>query len=245
VDWALSTLAGRPATPVGRGQVGSRPARCADPRGWQGSRRSLRRPRRCHDRLAARSVGSRGCAARGFWEPRPAQAVLGQRGGAGAGPIRPAAGGGAASKRCRTMSLGCLGRRLLRGRTYWTPELDLGSVDFGFLACDGVLSVSGLDGDFCALAGDPEMGVLDVDGDDVAGVGAADSKSLARQIAVTGLKSSDTQQRLSQKTWLSTDSCQSPSRVGGRAPPSQVWPLKCADVTSRRDGRAPRVRFRQ
>jgi hypothetical protein len=41
------------------------------------------------------------------------------------------------------------------------------------------LSVSRVDGDFGAVAGDSEVGVLDVDGDYVAGVGAADSQALA------------------------------------------------------------------
>jgi hypothetical protein len=46
---------------------------------------------------------------------------------------------------------------------------------FGFPAGDGALLGSGVQGDLRAVAGYAEMGVLDVDGDDLPGVGGSDA----------------------------------------------------------------------
>jgi Helix-turn-helix family len=53
-------------------------------------------------------------------------------------------------------------------------------VDFGFPPGDGALLVSGVQGDLGPVAGDAQVGVLDVDGDDLPGVAGADAQPLAR-----------------------------------------------------------------
>jgi len=52
-------------------------------------------------------------------------------------------------------------------------------VDLGFPAGDRSLLFPGMQGYFGAVAGDAEVGVLDVDGDDLAGVAGADPEPLA------------------------------------------------------------------
>src|SRR6266542_3029782 len=66
--------------------------------------------------------------------------------------------------------------------------LELGRVDLGFPALDRVLGFTGVDGQFGAVAGDAEAGVLDVDGDDLACVAASHAQALAgdHDIAVPG-----------------------------------------------------------
>jgi hypothetical protein len=51
-------------------------------------------------------------------------------------------------------------------------------VDVGFLPGDGALLSTGVQGDLGAVAGDAEVGVLDVDGDDLPGVAGADAQPL-------------------------------------------------------------------
>ena len=48
-----------------------------------------------------------------------------------------------------------------------------------FHRVDGALLVAGVEGYLGAVAGDAEVGVLDVDGDDLPGVGGADAEPLA------------------------------------------------------------------
>jgi hypothetical protein len=50
---------------------------------------------------------------------------------------------------------------------------------FGFPPGDGALFGAGVQGDLGAFAGHPEVGVLDVDGDDLPGVGGSDAQPLA------------------------------------------------------------------
>ena len=52
-------------------------------------------------------------------------------------------------------------------------------MDLGFPPADGALLVARVEGYLCAVAGDAEVGVLDVDGDDLPGVGGADAQALA------------------------------------------------------------------
>ncbi len=52
-------------------------------------------------------------------------------------------------------------------------------VDLGFPPGDGPLFGAGVQGDLGAVAGDAEVGVLDVDGDDLPGVGGSNPQSLA------------------------------------------------------------------
>jgi hypothetical protein len=54
-----------------------------------------------------------------------------------------------------------------------------GGVDSGFPPGDGSVLGAGVQGDLGAVAGDAEVGVLDVDGDDLAGVGGAGPQPLA------------------------------------------------------------------
>ena len=79
-------------------------------------------------------------------------------------------------------------------RTYLTPQsqdmvyslttfftrLDSGAERGSWLSTgEWEFSGAGVDGELGAVAGDAEVGVLDVDGDDLAGVGASDAQSLA------------------------------------------------------------------
>ncbi|QYX82650.1 hypothetical protein [Streptomyces akebiae] len=52
-------------------------------------------------------------------------------------------------------------------------------VDLGFPTGHWVLVFASVQGDFGAFVGDAEVGVLDVDGDNLARVGASDAKALA------------------------------------------------------------------
>jgi hypothetical protein len=52
-------------------------------------------------------------------------------------------------------------------------------VGAGFPAGDGALLVAGVDGEFGPIAGDAEVCVLDVGGDDLVGVGRAHAEPLA------------------------------------------------------------------
>jgi hypothetical protein len=51
-------------------------------------------------------------------------------------------------------------------------------VDLGFPPADEALLSAGVQGDLGAVASDAEVGVLDVDGDDLPGIGRADAQPL-------------------------------------------------------------------
>jgi hypothetical protein len=60
----------------------------------------------------------------------------------------------------------------------WTGPL-ISGVDLGFPPGDGPLLGAGMQGIYDAVAGDAEVSVLDVDGDDLPGVGGSHAQPLA------------------------------------------------------------------
>jgi hypothetical protein len=61
-------------------------------------------------------------------------------------------------------------------------------VDLGFPLRDGALFGPGVQGYLSAVAGDAEVGVLDVDGQDLPGVGGSDVKSRWRVAMMTSVR---------------------------------------------------------
>ena len=63
-------------------------------------------------------------------------------------------------------------------------------MDLGSPPVDGALPVAGVEGYLGAVAGDAEVGVLDVDGNDLPGVGGADAEPLAGDMMTPSLGAS-------------------------------------------------------
>ena len=66
-----------------------------------------------------------------------------------------------------------------RAKSCWRALRAWGCGFFGSPPTDGTLLVAGVVGYLSAVAGDAEMGVLDVHGDDLVDVGGADAEPLA------------------------------------------------------------------